>query len=298
MQKFIPLNKNRNTHVVVTKYNWPIEEYLRGHAAVIHVNSLDDVVNIRRHADETLKVVAYVYTDPYASLETIEIPSECASAPLILRINRLGQFRAIHHKLNALRNMDVILFFTGNSHQSIVDAQIAASLGIHSGIMMMPDSELGDDILDLITYNAYSTMPHADIEPFSTMERYYDGESYVSPSMAYFNNPNRYIHVDSERHLAFTSEQLANGDYFDQGIEKVKTISQHEAVEKENNKWQQTFITPHPCSFCPAFRICVGYFEQQREKGRCKEVMSELLEAIEFQKKRNQQNNKKESCQL
>lgn len=56
------------------------------------------------------------------------------------------------------------------------------------------------------------------------------------------------------------------------------------------------FIEPHPCTFCPAYRICMGYFNVQREKGRCSEVMTELLGAIEFDKKKQQQNNK-ERCQ-
>ena len=54
------------------------------------------------------------------------------------------------------------------------------------------------------------------------------------------------------------------------------------------------FIESHPCTFCPAFRVCMGYFAEQSDNGRCQVVMSELLDAIEFSKKKNQnnQNNK------
>ena len=248
-----------------------------------------------RHLHETTKVHAFVYTDKYASLETIEINPDWGNTPIILYINRLGQFRNIHKKIALIKNMNIILIFTGQEEQATTDAQIAASLGIHTGIVLSPQAHLSDCVLDLMTYNFYNTMPHAEIEPFSTIGRYYDGESYVSPKLAEFINPLRYIYVDKDLHLAFSQKELDEGTFFDQGLEKLYEVSSHETIEKEACKWQEMFIEPHPCTFCPAFRICMGYFSEQRESGRCREVMNELLGAIEFNKKKQQ---KKEICQL
>lgn len=297
MHKFIPTHWNRNTHVLVTKYTWPIEEYLKGHAILVHINSLEDIPNIMKHIHDTTRIQAFVYSDEYASLETIDINPEWGNVPIILFLNRLGQLRNVHKKIGLIRNMNIMLIFTGAEQQAATDAQVAASLGIHSGIALHPASPLSDSILDLITYNFYGTMPHGEIEPFSTIERYYDGESYVSPRMAEFINPLRYVYVDKELHLAFSQKDLDNGNYFDQGLDKLYEVSSHEAIEKESCKWQEMFIDAHPCTFCPAYRICMGYFDQQRGKGRCKEVMNELLQAIEFYKTKLQQNNK-EKCQL
>lgn len=297
MHKFIPTHWNRNTHVLVTKYTWPIEEYLKGHAILVHVNSLEDISNIMKHIHDTTRIHAFVYIDKFASLETIDIRPEWGDVPVVIYINRLGQFRDVHEKIGLIRNMNITLIFTGSEQQATLNAQIAASLGIHSGVSLSSESTLGDGILDLITYNFFGTMPHGKIEPFSTMEQYYDGESYVSPKMAEFINPLKYVYVDKDLHLAFSQEDLDNGKYFDQGLEKLYEVSAHEAIERESCKWQEMFIDAHPCTFCPAYRICVGYFSVQREKGRCREVMMELLEAIEFNKKKSQQNNKKK-CQL
>lgn len=92
MHKFIPTHWNRNTHVLVTKYTWPIEEYLKGHAILVHINCLEDIPNILKHLHETTIVHAFVYTDKYASLETININPDWGQIPIILYINRLGQF--------------------------------------------------------------------------------------------------------------------------------------------------------------------------------------------------------------
>lgn len=298
MHKFTPLIKNNSPRIIITKYNWPIEQYLRGHAVIIHLNSLNDIDCIQNNLDGSIKVDGYVYTNEFASLETLDLKPDWKDLPIILQINRLGKYRNIHEKIELLRSMNVIIFFTGNENRSTADAQIAASLGIHSGIILRDNATLDDPVLDLITYNFYSLMPHADIEPFSTMERYYDGENIVSPAIAYFNNPCRYIYLDSEHNYSLSENDFNKGKCIDAGLDKLLTIGENHAVEESINSWQQLFIDSHPCSYCPAFRICSGYFKVQFEKGRCKHVMKELLEAIEFQKKKKNQFNRIRQCQL
>lgn len=299
MHKFIRSNKNPNTHVFVCEYNWPIEERLKGRALVIKVNNLDDIMNIQHHLDETTKVDAFVYRNEFASLETIDINPAWGNTPVILYINRLGQFRNVHQKVGLLRKLNVIVIFTSSEKQACKDAQILASLGVHSGIQLRPDSELGEDVLDLITYSFYGTMPHAEIEPFSTMEKYYDGESYVSPLIADFVNPERYIHIDKEQNLAFSEKDLREGETLSEKYPHLRKDEFAEAAESYSLKWQDWFINSHKCTFCPAFRVCMGFFNQEdkAENPNCRKVMTELLEAIEFHKTRLQQNNTK-SCQL
>lgn len=297
MHKFIPSNKSRHTHMLVTKYNWPIEEYLKGHALIVQINHLDDIINIKKHIDDATKIGGFVYRDDYASLETIELKPEYCDSPIYLYINRLGKFRDVHHKIEMLKRMNIVVIFTGPEATAITDAQIVASLGIHSGISFKPNTALNENLLDLITYTFYSPMPHGEIEPFSTIERYYDGESYVSPAVAEFTNPHRYIHVDKEYRLAFSEEDLANGNIFGKGLDIIRSEDLQKAIDIKDHEWQKMFIESDPCTFCPAFRICMGYFKNQRESKQCTMAMSELLEAIEFYKK-SKQNSKQELCQL
>lgn len=290
MHRFIPIHKNRNTHILVTQYNWPIEEYLKGHALIVYINQFEDIQSIRRHIDDTTIINGYVYVDKYASLETFEIKPELRGVPLILYINRLGQYREVYQKLEELKRMNVVIVFTGSENTACTDAQIVASLGIHTGIALTPESQLSDSVLDLMTYAFYSTVPHAEIEPFATIERYYDGESYVSPNMSNFVNPNRYIHVDKQHHLAFSKSELEQNHYFSDNLEILRDAKLQDAIDVKEREWQKMFIDNHPCTFCPAFRICSGFFASKHKEGRCREVMLEMLNAIEFQKTKTQKN--------
>lgn len=293
MEKYIP-SKHSKSLILVTKYNWPVEVLLKGHAVVLFIDDLNSIPNIMRHKSDTINIHAFVHVNDLASLETIDFKPEFFQGPLVLCINRLGKFSQVHHKIAMLRNMNVSVFFTGEERTATRDAQILSSLGIHSGIVLHKNAALSDNVMDLMTYHFYGTLPHAPIEPFSTLEHLYDGTRHVTPAQAQLHDPTRYVFIDKDYHLAFSQEELDRGEYFDQGRDKLATLSQHEAVEAQQTKWQEMFIESHPCTFCPAFRVCMGYFAEQRDNGRCQVVMSDLLEAIEFSKKKNQnnQNNK------
>lgn len=297
MHRFIPYNKNRHSHILVTKYNWPIENFLKGQALLVHINHLDDVVNIQKNLDDSTKIDGFIYRDDYASLETIDLKPEYSGTPIYLFINRLGKFRDVFHKVEMLKGMNVVVMFTGADSTAATDAQILASLGIHAGISLKSDSMLSDSVLDLITYTFYTPISHADVEPFSTIERYYDGESYVSPKLAEFVNPYRYIHIDKEFRLAFSEEDLANGNIIGSGLDLLRSEELQKAIDVKEHEWQQMFVESDQCTFCPAFRICIGYFKKHRDCKRCQTVMSELLDAIEFRKKAKN-NTKRELCQL
>lgn len=299
MHRFIRSNKQNKTRIYVCNYDWPIEEKLKGEAIVVRINSLNDIENIAKNIDTTTKVNAYVYRNDYASLETIDVKPEWKDTPVVLYINRLGQFRNVFHKINLLKQLNVIVIFTGPASQACRDAQILASLGIHTGIDLTPDYELGEPVLDLITYTFYSPMPHAHIEPFATMEKYYDGETYVSPAIASFINPDRYLHIDKEQKVAFSPAALKDGKvlatkYPDLTIEEIE-----EGANEELCKWQEFFVDSHRCTFCPAFRVCTGYFcrPDGSTPEECQNVMSELLDSIEFEKTKSHKI-KKEQCQL
>ena len=296
MRKFMPTHWNRNTHIIVTDYNWAFKDKLKGQALVIYVQDLSAINNIINDIKEPTKINAIVYENPYTSLETEDIDPNWGNTPIIMKINRLGAFRNVSDKIELIKRLNITFIFTANNHQSAIDAQILASLGIHSGIALSAETTNWEELTDLMTYTFYGTMPHAAIEPFSTIEQYYCGTNYVSPLFAEFENPDRYIHVDAEGNLAFSREELKNKQYFDSGWDKLYNISAHPAITERKHRWQEMFIETHPCTFCPAYRICDGYFKELPDKSMCQKTMNELLEGIEFYKKNRC--NQKESCQL
>lgn len=283
----MPTHWNRNRHTIVSRYDWPLEEGLKGHCICVLVSRPEDIMRIKKHLHETTQVNGFIVDAPEASLESMEINPEWGETPVVLKLNRLGKFGNVCDKLNLMKRMNVTLIFCGNVAQNCTDATIVASLGLHTGIEFRPDMELPEELMDLVTYNFYNRVPHGRIEPFATMHEEFSNDTYVSPLMAQLRNPDRYIHVDKEGRLSFYP--LREGEEgFDRGLDKLYEISSHPAIEEAKHSWQQMFIDSHPCTFCPAFRVCMGFFAEQSESGRCREVMNEVLEGLEFMNESNQ----------
>ena len=89
MRKFMPTHWNRNTHIIVTDYNWAFKDKLKGQALVIFVQDLSAINNIINDIKEPTKINAIVYENPYTSLETEDIDPNWGNTPIIIKINRL-----------------------------------------------------------------------------------------------------------------------------------------------------------------------------------------------------------------
>lgn len=279
--------------LLVCKYHPDIERTLVKRNLVLEIDNLDELINIRNGLNHRSRVHRIIYRDEYASLETIELKTEWNGVNLTLYINRLGQFRNVCHKVQLARELGITIIFTSTSAQACRDAQILSSLGVHTGIELKPDSELTEEVLDLITYTFYGTSYHASIEPFATLSQYYKGDNYVSPTLQWFVNPSKYLHINKDLQIAFSHDDLVNGNCLESPITELSQDQLADAADKFNHRWQRLFYEPHHCTFCPAFRICQAFFckGDKPESNRCTTVMSELLEAIEFHKKKNQKNN-------
>lgn len=296
MQRHLPTHWTRNNHIFVIDGNWQFTDKLKGHALVIYAKELNDISRIIKEVQAPSIIHAIVYENYSSSLASIEIDLSWKTTPIILKIGRLGQFRDIAHKIDLLKSLNVMVVLPANSAQCFKDSQLLSSLGIHSGVDFSRGCQDWDSFKDLVAYAFYGRMPHAEIEPFSSMATNYCGMNYVTPAIISFYNPEKYIHIDPNGNLAFSREQLYKGDFFSSGWELLPNISTHPEIKKESHKWQQLFIDNNSCTFCPAFRVCSAYFVNQNEDNNCRAGMLDLLEAIEY--KKAEQSNRVQSCQL
>lgn len=264
---------------------WNPEALLRGEAVIVKVDKLEAIDYICRIVTNPTKLECFIYEDYDASLESLEIKPNWKGTNIILRIGRLGRYSNVANKLTIVKSLNIQIQFDPRSVTASRDAQILASLGISTGVVFTDDMPLGESLKDLIAYSFYSPMRHGVVEPFVTMEKLYCGENYVSPEMAFFENEDRYIHINEDFEMAVSSKKLKKGEYIGKGQEGLYNLYHGDKVV--NPSWQQFFIDSHSCSFCPAFRVCKGFFSGSNRPEECKPIMMEILEGIEHSKKIN-----------
>lgn len=211
--------------------------------------------------------------------EAVMRVARCCPKRLRLEVAGLGDYLAAHGLLMSLNGYASIIYHGASRCR---DARITASLGIDTGVAMIPDMEIGEELSELCVYNFYGKMTHGAIEPFATIQLKPDRFKRMSPAMAMLENPSIFFYVDAECRVALREADLRAGNFIGAGPDLLDALPAVEEVERAAHGWQRFFITPHVCASCPAFRICSGYFEQQAERGDCRAFMCELLEGMEF----------------
>ncbi len=295
MKKFTPLNKS--DIIVVTDYNEDTIVKLQGYALVIYIDQLSDIEKIRKVVQPPSKIHCVVYEAPNRTLSSININNDWKDIPIHLYLSGIGDFSKISYQIPILRELDIRIFFYASNSSAITDTQILSSLGIYSGLRLFNHQELWDEINDLLHYSIYGKVNHTAIEPFDFLCRNYNEEQFLNINNVYFNNPLRFIHINSKEEIFLTREDLCeNTNLVETGIENIRLIFGSSIFKKSQITWQEHFLKEEGCAYCPAWRICEAYFEKSEGKEKCREVMSDLLEAIEFYKSHNQKKHEKQIC--
>lgn len=295
MKKFTPMNKSEI--IIVTDYNEDTLVKLHGYALVVYIDQLSDIAKVKKVVQPPSKIHCIVYEAPNSSLSSININHDWKDIPIHLYLAGIGDFSKMSYQIPLLRKLNIRIFFYASNSSAITDTQILSSLGIYSGLRLINQQEHWDEINDLLHYSIYGKINHTAIEPFDFLCRNYNEEQFLNINNVYFNNPERYFHINSKEEIFLTREDLYEStNLVETGIENISLIFGSSIFKKKQTAWQEHFLKEEGCAYCPAWRICEAYFEKSENKEKCVEVMSDLLEAIEFYKCHNQQKHEKQTC--
>ena len=282
MPHWIMRNKRANSPIFVLDGPWNPEVLLRGECIMVKVDCPEAIDYISRLVSSPTKIEGFIWEDKNASIESININPEWGKIPVILRIGRIGRFAEVSNKLKIIRSLGIKVLLYANSPTTYRDIQILASLGISTGLYFEEDMPVSEGIKDLVAYAFYSPIDHGVIEPFHTMELLYCGENYVSPKDASYDDSPRYIHINEKLEMAVSAKNLKEGNFIGKGQQVLYDI--FHSNEKKQTEWQNFFIQSHPCSFCPAFRVCMGFFSEANCDESHKSLMMDILAGIEHTK--------------
>lgn len=249
-------------------------------AFVVRVDTPQAIPGICREYGSQADLREYLFHGPSMTLGDIDVDAAWGRNKITLVLEGLGRYADVWGKLRQLANTAVTLVFTGG--KAALDARIAASLDVDAGVLLAPGMEITDDLVELVTYAFYGKMAHAAVQPFTFIEENYSNSDHLSPARFYHFEPGLYYHADSARNIALSHEALLRQEYIGRGYDAVTGCDAQ--VDAARHAWQRFLIDGSACASCPAFRVCSGFFEPQNKEGRCRELMMELLEGIEFKR--------------
>jgi len=279
--------------ILVCPYHKPLIDKLRQRAIVIRTNDCNLIRPILHTVNKSNKLHAIkIETDTPAS--KIPFDDDWKRIPIALYTSRLGSFKAFVHKLALLRQLNIKIFLSSGEEENYLNLCILSSLRIACGVYFSEPPVNWERMNDLMHYAVYSRTIHAPIEPFYYVVSNFEGEKQVDYASVYFDNPLRYIHINEKEQIAATSKDLEACSYLAEGVSSIDSLETSTQYRKYINNWQDFFIERRACSFCPAWRICMGKFREEAEQNEgCRVFFRDLMDAADYYRLQFSQDGKK-----
>jgi len=281
-----------NRQTLVIGFDEKLISRLNGENIIVTTNNFNALNRIKNVVNESNKLnnITVFYDGVLTSIRFLE---DWKNIPLTIYVSSLGSYRMLFHMMSALRDMSIKIFLPASNKQSYIDVQTLSSLGILAGIYFNNKNVSWDKFKDLEVYALYAKTNHAPIEPFQYVFANFKGQVRLDFGGLYYNDPNKYLHVNGDGKVALTMHDLINNNFALDSLNDVNQLKDNEEYIKLTTAWQQHFLNKTVCSFCPTWRICLGKFIETVDANKeCESFFIELLEGVENiekqQKKKNQ----------
>jgi len=269
-------------HVLVCPADADLLSRLHGRAVVLRVpalEALDRAVDDARRAKVHLHCVPVEVRHP---LGLLTLEERWKDIPLALAVPALGRLRDVVRQLPVLRQMNLRVVLPADSPENLTGIRILASWGVACTAVPGSGRIPWEALSDLGTYALLGLAPHGPIEPFAYLADHYDPGARTDFRGVWFEDPTRFLHMDGAGRFAFSSAELAGGQFADLRPEELDSIDASEAYRERLEAWRLVFLEKDGCASCPGWRICLGTFAATARTDRgCRDCFAELLTVIE-----------------
>jgi hypothetical protein len=248
----------------------------------VRVHDPEEVFTAARDVKESGNRLFSVIVDTDRSLEDIDIPENWGGISVALFLARMGRFRSIRNKLERMRRMKVRVYLPCDDPENITSLQIFASVGVSVASRIIQGPHHWEPLLDLMTFAILGPAPHSPIDPFVFVADNFEAGGSVDWRGIYFEDPNEFFHLDDRGRVALSHNELLDNDFIFDDPSGIDIREEYPEYRLRTSPRERFFLTDHPCTRCPGWRVCMGAFVQNGSSpDGCSEFASEMLEVVE-----------------
>jgi hypothetical protein len=274
-------------HILVCPFSEKLLAKLKHRKIIIYTDDFDNIQNIHKKVSESNELHA-IKIQTKKSLSDISFHDEWANIPLAIYSCQFGKYKDFLRQLNIIRKLNIRIFLSSQHDFNFIGLRILSSLNLSCGLYFDEEPFNWDSINDLMHYAIYSGTQHAAIEPFDWLVSHYEPDECTDYNFVYFNNPEKYLHINKKEQIALTAVDLLNKNYISKGIKSLDNINDNKKYIDFLNFRYEILIQMTECSFCPAYRICLGKFSNHVGKeDTCKTFFSDFLDAADYYYSKN-----------
>jgi len=267
---------------LVCPHNRKLFDSLKRQLITVRVNDPEKVFDAAQDVRESENRLFSVIVDTDRSLEDIVIPENWGGISVALFIARMGRFRHVRKKLERIRRLKVRVYLPCDDPENITSLQILSSVGVSVASRIIQEPHHWEPLLDLMTFAILGSAPHSPIDPFVFVADNFETGGAVDWRGIYFEDPNEFFHLDDQGRIALSHHELIAGDFVFDNPSDIDAREENPEYRRRTNPRERFFLTNHPCSRCPGWRVCMGAFVQNGSApDGCSEFATEMLEVVE-----------------
>lgn len=279
-----------SNHTIIIPFDENLLSKFRNNKIIVRTNAFNEIEKIFNSVEYKNNLHA-IWIEIDDILSSIAFSKEWAGIPLVIYGNDLGSFRNFIRIIDLFKKLNIQIFFPSNNPNTPTNLKILSSLGIYSGIWFGKEKIEWESIIDLMHYAIYNKAYHIPIEPFHYIASNYQMTRFLDFSSVYFNDPTKFLHVNSNEQIALTCSELTNGNFIADGLESINDIEENESYKNRLTSWQDFFLKEEGCAYCPSWRICLGKFsETSKDNSGCRDLFSDLIDASIFYQSQTKKN--------
>ena len=269
-------------HIVVCPADAALLRRLASRAVVLRVASLEAIDRAVDDAKQAETLLHCVVVESRHPLGLLTLEERWKDVPIALAVPSFGRLRDVVRLLPLIRQMNIRISLPADSAESLTGLRILSSWGVACMATPGSGSIPWDRFSDLGTYALFGLVPHGSIEPFDYLAKHYAANARTDFRGVWFEDPARFVHMDASGRFAFSSGELAAGDFAGLIPDEVDGIGESDVYRERLESWRRVFLDKDGCASCPGWRICLGAFQDRAHTDpRCRDAFAELLDEIE-----------------
>lgn len=286
-----------SSHILVVPADEDLIRSLQAQAMVVQLYDEFAVSHFARVIGEKNKVHCVVLKLEQP-LSTWSAPEDLADIPLHIFSPGLGFFREFVLRRPEFDRLTARYFLPADQVATYRDLLIMSSLGLDCGLDFNGKSIPWDKLSDLAISVIYPKLERGTVEPFNYLLTRFEPTKTIDFNAVYFNDPERYLHLDRNFRIALSNEDLEKGNFIAEGPEALAGIRESDVYKAAISARNRVFISMNDCTTCPAWRICLGKFpDEAKGNKQCRDVFGEVMEAAVIQQERMGNQVSRELCQ-
>jgi hypothetical protein len=274
---------------IVCPHNFSLFKSFKGLTVAVRVPHPAQAAEAAAQLQESGNQLCCVIVESSSPFDEIELPDELQEIPLAVMAPAWGKFRNLSQRLLKLRDFNLRVYLPANHPKNITGLRILSSVGIHTCAVLRDDVKDWEDLTDLMTYAVLGQAPHASMEPFVFIASNYDPDSYLEWGSLYFDDPKRFLHLDTDGRVALSPGELRQKRFVAQSLAEIGTPSHFPVIQQRAQAWRHFFADNHPCASCGGWKVCLGKFSREVTKNQgCQDFFLEMLEVAHQYKKKKE----------